>query len=101
MLLSNAANHSEECRQLLKKMIFPTTSQSLIDKIHRKCEEEMKSPSEIIDPLDVPIGTIRSMLIPHMISIDTNLKRTVAEFLYLLCDSKGLAFIIASLDHSL
>ena len=42
-----------------------------------------------IDPTNAPADTLRGRLIRHMISLDSQLKRVVAELIFLLCDEDG------------
>jgi hypothetical protein len=42
-----------------------------------------------MDPADAPPDSLRGRLMHHMTSLDSQLKRCVAEFLFLLCGEDG------------
>ena len=77
MILSSCASSSQSIRSEIEHIIFPTPYSS-------------ESNAKAVDPTDVPEGSMRALLIKCMISVDTSIKRTVAEFLYLLCDENGM-----------
>jgi hypothetical protein len=43
-------------------------------------------------PTDCPEGSIRHLVISYMISLDSQIKRCVNEFLFYLCNQDGTAF---------
>jgi hypothetical protein len=42
-----------------------------------------------MDPTDMPVNSLRYELIKLMLSLDSNIKRCVSEFLFTLCHEDG------------
>jgi hypothetical protein len=51
--------------------------------------------SAAMDPTDAPPDSLRGRLLRHMTSLDSQLKRCVAEFLFLLCGEDGESHIFS------
>lgn len=95
MLLVNGASSNLEARSLLKSMIFPTQFDNLKQLVEAKklTASSSEHTDKLIDPVDVPLDTIRGMLVRHMTSLDISIKRSVSEFIYLLCDENADEFV--------
>ena len=76
--MTKLATHHMPARAELKRVVFPTAHW-----------EPAPSGSKGVDPRDAPRGTLRGELAHLMISLDSNVKRCAAEFLYVLCNEDG------------
>lgn len=79
MVLTNFCSNNTTALGAVKSAVFP----------HAFSPLSSASDSNKMDPTDVPIGTLRYYLVKLMISLDSQLKRCVAEFLFLLCAEDG------------
>jgi len=81
MVLTSLCAHNSTALDAVKNAVFPHAYQPL------------SGAGDInqakMDPTDVPPGTLRCYLTKLMISLDSQLKRCVAEFLFVLCLEDG------------
>eukprot|EP01032_Pedospumella_encystans_P019394 gene19394-22046_t len=78
MVLTNLCTHNTTALNAVKSAVFPHAYLPLSSAADSNNQAKM-------DPTDVPPGTLRYYLIKLMISLDSQLKRCVAEFLFVLC----------------
>ena len=82
MVLTNLCTHNSTALDAVKSAVFPHAYLPVSSATDSNNQAKM-------DPTDVPPGTLRYYLIKLMISLDSQLKRCVAEFLFVLCLEDG------------
>ena len=82
MVLTNLCTHNSTALDAVKSAVFPHAYLPVSNVADNNSQAKM-------DPTDVPPGTLRCYLIKLMISLDSQLKRCVAEFLFVLCLEDG------------
>ncbi len=81
MVLTSLCTHNSTALDAVKSAVFPHAYHPL--------SSAGDSNQAKMDPSDVPPGTLRYYLTKLMISLDSQLKRCVAEFLFVLCLEDG------------
>ena len=98
LVLRKLCHSNAEVLQLVKNEVFPI---ELEDAFQEKVSAEMakmqcegQSKAKNMAPLDAPKGTVRWKLIRLMTWIDSNVKRSASELLWVLCDEDATEFVL-------
>ena len=98
LLLLKLAQSNQAALKIVKDQVFPpfgeeAFEQMLTNKIS-KGETEGNVQAKNMAPLDAPKGTLRWRLIRLMTWLDSNVKRSACELLWILCDGDSTQFVL-------
>ena len=98
LVLFKLCQSNEAVLQMVKNEVFPP---ELEDKFEEKVTTEMakmqsegQSKAKNMAPLDAPRGTVRWKLIRLMTWIDSSVKRSTCELLWVLCNEDATEFVL-------